>query len=121
MPNTSAAAPRNVPGNGGPEHDLDAPHEGSHLAHVEVRHRELHEANEPADDPGMILALERDLLVVHDYGAHGLLDPTRPGARAWQPAGACWSLRSLRGTDVHAGGTKRRLDPRLPVARIEPC
>jgi hypothetical protein len=61
---------RALPGRTGAEHHLDATHDRPHLAHVEIRQRELHVIHQAADEPRTVLSLEGDLLIVDDNRTH---------------------------------------------------
>ena len=52
------------------EHQLDAPHQGADGSHVEIGDRPAQIAHEAPHEPGPVLALERNLLVVDDDGCH---------------------------------------------------
>jgi hypothetical protein len=59
-----------VPAGVRPQHQLDSPHQRPHRSHVEISGRRAQVANQLGDEPRAVLALEGDLLVVHDYGFH---------------------------------------------------
>ena len=55
---------------GGIENQLDAPHEPPHVGDADVGRRAPQVADEATDEPWTIAPLERNLLVMHDYGLH---------------------------------------------------
>ena len=57
------------------EHDLDAADRRPHFLDVQAGERAVNVADEPADEPRAVLALERDLRVVDEDGNH---DTPRP-------------------------------------------
>ena len=52
------------------EDDLETSHQHPDLDDVEVSERTADVADQTSEEPGAILPLERDLLVVHDYRRH---------------------------------------------------